>query len=488
MLARLSIPILRGKEAELMATLAPLKTFKGGHYFGLFEGTPRGKRLQAAPLPKRVIIPLRQGFSAEVAPTVKEGDHVKTGQIIGRAEPKPKKPSTPVHASISGRVIKIEKHPHPLGGETLCVIIESDGKDEWEKLDRLLYYEKLSPEELGKILYEAGVTSGGQAGFPTSYHSAYATPDKIRYLIIHAVETEPFCEATDQLLYEEFDKFVGGIKILRQALGNVQVHIGLAYNKPRIYEELIKRFERSDWCTIHRLRPKYPQGDDAVLIRTLLGLLLPQRGYATDAGCVVQDVQQCIAAYEAVVEGKPFVERVVSVAGSAIKEPGNYRVRVGTPIGDLLENNLKGNGRIVMGSIMRGQAQGDLDVPITREIPTAIALREAERELFPIARLGWDCDSFTKVYFSLPWVKKRATTSLHGSPRPCVKCGYCVDVCPQNLVPALLGEYSANGLLSEAQDIDLFACIECGLCAYVCPSKIPLLEQIREGKRKILET
>ena len=471
-----------------MAVLGSLKTFKGGHYFGLFEGTPRGKRLQTAPLPKRVIIPLRQGFSAEVAPTVTEGDRVRTGQVIGRAEPNSPKPSTPVHASISGKVTKIEKRPHPLGGEALCVIIESDGQDEWVKLDRPAHYEKLPPEELGKILYEAGVTAGGQAGFPTIYHSAFATPDKIRYLIINAIETEPFCEATDQLMYEEFDKFVNGIKILRQALGNVHVHIGLGYNKPRIYEELIERFEYHDWCTIHQLRPKYPQGDDAVLIRTLLGLLLPQRGYATDVGCVVQDVQQCVAAYEAVVEGKPFVERVVSVAGSAIKEPGNYRVRVGTPVGNLLENNLKSNGRIVLGSVLRGQAQGDLDAPITRETPAVIALKEAERELFPVAGPGCDRDSVTGAYLSLPWVRyKRATTSLNGNPRPCVKCGYCVDVCPQNLVPALLGEYSANGLLSEAQSIDLFACIECGLCAYVCPSKIPLLEQIREGKRKILQ-
>jgi len=470
-----------------MALVGSLKTFKGGHYFGLFEGTPRGQRLQPARLPQRVIVPLRQGFSAEVAPLVKEGDRVKTGQVIGRNEPTPHKPSTLVHASISGRVLKIEKRPHPLGGETLCVIIEAEGTDEWQLLDRPAHYEKLSPEELGKLLYEAGVTSGGQSGFPTAYHSAPVTPEKTRSLIINAVETEPFCEATDQLLYEEFDKFTNGIKILRQALGDVQVHIGLGYNKPRIYEELIKRLEHCNWCTIHRLRPKYPQGDDAVLIRTLLGLLLPQRGYATDVGCVVQDVQQCVAAYEAVVEGKPFIERVVSVGGSAVKEPGNFRVRLGTPIGNLLENNLKGNGRVVLGSVMRGQAQGDLEAPIAKDTPAVIALKEAERELFPIAGLGFDRDSFTGAYLSLPWVRyKRATTSLHGNPRPCVKCGYCIDVCPQNLVPALLGEYAANGLLSEAQNIDLFACIECGLCAYVCPSKIPLLEQIREGKRKIL--
>lgn len=469
-----------------MAVLGALKTFKGGHYFGLFEGTPRGKKLKSLPLPSRVIIPLRQGFSAEVAPIVKAGDRVETGQIIGRNDPDPQKPSTPVHASISGTIAKIEKRPHPMGGETLCVIIESDGKDDWQLLERPANYERLGPEELGKILYEGGVTAGGQAGFPTIYHSSPATPDKIRHLLINAVETEPFCEATDQLMYEELDKFVNGIKILRQALGNAQVHIGIGYNKPRIYEELITRFEHHNWCTIHRLRPKYPQGDDAILVRTLLGLLIPKGGYATDIQCIVQDVQHCVAAYEAVVEGRPFVERVVSVAGSALKEPANYRVRVGTPIGNLLDD--KQHGRIVLGSVMRGTAQSDVEMPIIKETPAVIALKEAERELFPIADPGFDRDSFTGVYLGLPWLKtKRATTSLNGSRRPCVRCGYCVDACPQNLVPALLSEYSVNGLLSDAQNLELFACIECGLCAYVCPSKIPLLEQIREGKRKSLE-
>ncbi|MCS6903679.1 MAG: RnfABCDGE type electron transport complex subunit C [Candidatus Bipolaricaulota bacterium] len=474
-----------------MAVLGSLKTFTGGHYFGLFEGTPRGKRLSQAPLPKRATIFLRQGFSAEVAPLVQVGERVKTGQIIGKNDPNPQKPSTPVHATISGRVTKLEKQPHPLDGRpTLAVTIESDGQDEWQLLDRpTLNYERLSSEELGKMLYDAGVTSGGQAGFPTAFATAYGTPERMRYLIINAIETEPYVEATDQLLYEEFDKFVNGIKILRQALGNVQVHIGLGYNKPRIYEELITRLEYYDWCTIHQLLPKYPQGDDAVLVRTLLDLLVPQGGYATDIQCVVQDVQQCVAAYEAVIEGKPFVERVISVAGSAVKEPKNLRVRIGTPISNLLDNNLSvPRARIILGSVLRGRDQQSLEVPVLQETPAVIALKEAQAELMPVAGPGFDRDSFTGAYVSLPWLKiKRATTSLNGNERACVRCGYCLDVCPQNLFPAMLGEYCANDLVSNAVEIDLMACIECGLCAYVCPSKIPLLEQIRKGKRQALE-
>ena len=518
-----------------MAVLGTLQTFKGGHYFGQFEGTPRG-RIQSMPLPQRVIIFLKQGFGEAVAPLVKEGDKVLAGQIIGRDD---EKISTPIHASISGVVRKIEDRPHPLGGFSKAIIIESDGKDQWQLLERAsINFERMSPDEVGLILYQAGVTDGGKCGFPTSFKSSPANPARIKFLLINAVETEPYLEADNQLLYEEFEKFVTGIRILRSALGNVAVHIGIGYNRPRLIEELEVRFEYHDWLHIHPLRPKYPQGDDEILIRTLLGLSVPSGGYAVDIGAVVCEVQHTIAAYEAVIEGKPFIERVISIGGSAVAEPVNLKVRVGTPIGEIFKKiKVSEPARIILGGVMRGLAQNDhtklaelekqltelearlkaapeeekmtlapqlnklrtqrrelserikwaTEAPITRNTPAVIALSEAQKELMPIAGLGFDKDSFTKAFVPLPWVTKRASTSLNGLPRPCVKCGYCTDVCPSNLVPIMIAEFSMQDMLLEAQELDIFACIECGLCTYVCPSKIPVMTQILEGKRKIRE-
>ncbi len=464
-----------------MAVLSTLKTFQGGHYFGQFEGNSKGKRIQAKPAPKRVIIPLKQGFGEEAAVIVKEGDRVKTGQIIGRADAKI---STPVHASITGKIIKIEKRPHLFGGQSTVVIIENDGPEEWQLLDRAtINFEKMTPDQVGKVLYEAGVTSAGRAGFPTAYKSSPATPDKIRNLIINAVETEPYFEGENQLLYEEFDKFVNGIKILRQALGNIQVHCGLAYNKARVYEELVVRMEFYDWFYLHELRDKYPQGDDEVLVRTLLDQLVPSGGNATEIGCVVVDVQHVIAAYEAVVEGKPFVERVVSVAGSAMQEIGNFKIRLGTPIGDLATS--EGPSRVILGSVMRGMAQTDLDAPVMKNTPAVIALKEATKEFLPMAGPGFNKDSFTNSFVKMPFIKKKATTSLNGNERPCVSCGYCVDVCPQSLMPIWIAEAAMRQMSERTEELDILACTECGLCSYVCPSKIPLLEQIRQGKKAL---
>jgi electron transport complex protein RnfC len=469
-----------------MAIVGTLKTFKGGHYFGGFEGTPRG-RIVSAPLPTRVLVPLRQGFGTEVAPVITEGESVKAGQIIGRSD---ELISTPMHSPLSGRVAAIEEAPHPLDQKiTSWVIIDSDGRDEWAYVKRPAgNFERWGTDELGRILYEAGVPALGKAGFPTAYRSSEADPSKLRYLVINAVETEPYLQGDLALLYEEFDQFVAGVKVLKSALGNVEVHIGIGYDQPRIFEELENRMEYHDWLYLHPVLPKYPQGEDEVLIKTLLDLEVPAGKHATILGTVVCSVQQVIAAYGAVFEGRPFIERVISVGGSAVERPANVRVRLGTAVGELLrEFGHQSPSRILLGGPMRGAAVRNPDTPVLRDTRALVALREPKRRLFGGAGLGFGYDSYTRIIPPLLGGPRRATTGLHGTPRPCVHCGYCVDVCPQNLFPIAIAEACRHDQLQRAERLDMFACIECGLCSYVCPSKISVMEEIQQGKRLIRE-
>jgi electron transport complex protein RnfC len=429
----------------------------------------------------------RQGFGQEALPLVKVGERVRAGQIIARAD---NVINTPVPASISGTVMLIEDCPHPLGGlPTQRIVIESDGRDEWQLLKRPAgNFEKWGRDEVGRLLYEAGVTALGKAGFPTAYHTSLAEPSAINYLLINAVETEPYVEGDAQLLAEEFEKALTGIKVLRSAFGNAEVHVGLGHNQPRLIEALESRMEYYDWFHIHPLLPKYPQGEDEVLIKTLLNREVPSGRLAPQIGIVVSDVQQCIAAYEAVLESRPFIERIVSVGGSAIERPANLRVRVGTPCGELLAGrSLRSPARIILGGPLRGASLSDIDQPVLRDTRALIALAEPRRRLFAAAGPGFGYDSYTRILPPLGTKAKRATTGLNGPVRPCIRCGYCLDICPQNLVPISLAESAERGLLREAGKLDIFACIDCGLCSYVCPSKLPLLEQIDKGKEALRE-
>jgi electron transport complex protein RnfC len=468
-----------------MAIIGTLKTFKGGHYFKKFEGTPSGSIVDA-PLPKSVIIPLRQGFGDEAELLVSVGDSVKTGQIIARSD---EKVSTPMLSSITGRVTSIREEKHPIDGKpTLAVTIEGNGADEWQKLKLLPgNFERWGSAELGRVLYEAGVTALGKSGLPTTLRSSNVEPDKIKYLLINAVETEPYLEASKTLLYEEFEKFVSGIKVLKAVLGNIEVHVGIGYDQPQILEEIANRLEYHDWLVLHPLLPKYPQGEDEVLIKSLLNLEVPSGQLSTAIGVVVVSTPQVIAAYDAAIEGKPLVEAVISIGGSALDKPVNARVRIGTPAGELLRQfGHQSQSGIILGGPMRGTSVEET-TPILRDSTALLALKRPKKRLLGGLTPGFGLDSYTRIIPPVLGGLRKATTGLNGPERPCIHCGYCVDVCPQNLFPIWIAEAADRGQMERAQELDIFACIDCGLCSYVCPSKIPVLEQIQRGKHELRE-
>jgi electron transport complex protein RnfC len=224
------------------------------------------------------------------------------------------------------------------------------------------------------------------------------------------------------------------------------------------------------------------------LIKTILNQEVPAGRPPTDLGVIVCDVQTVIAAYEAVVEARPMVDRVISIGGSAMARPANVRVRLGTSVGELLEEfGNKGPSRVIVGGPLRGSSVTDVDAPITREIRALVALEEP-RSPSVTTRWGFLPRADSHVRLLPPFGReKRATTALVGGTRPCIRCGDCVDVCPQNLFPIELAEAGERGDLERAEELAIFACIECGLCSYICPSKIDLLEGIRKAKRWIRE-
>ena len=469
-----------------MAIVGTLKTFKGGHFFKEFEGTPQGPILDAV-LPTRVRLPLRQGFGAEVAPVVAVGDTVLVGQIVGRSD---ERVSTPVLSPISGTVKAIEEFDHPLDGKvTTYIDIESDGKDDWKPLDLPEgNYERWSGEDLGTVLYEAGITGLGKSGFPSALNSSDVEPDKITYLLINAIETEPYLSGPKVLLHEEFEKFVTGIKVLKGALGNVEVHVGLSFDQPHILEELENRLEYHDWLFLHPLLPKYPQGEDEVLIKSLIDVEVPVGESAGSVGVVVAGIDQVIAAYEAAMEAKPFVERVVTIGGSAMGSPSIARVRIGTYVQDILDEfNVARPSHAILGGPMRGHEVDEAETPILRDSIALLALKGPTKKLLGGMTPGFGFDSYTRIIPPLFGGLRKAATSLNGPEKPCIRCGYCVDVCPQNLHSIWLAEAADRGDSKELKKLDAFACIDCGLCSYVCPSKIPVMEKIQAGKRQIRE-
>ncbi|MBN2347421.1 MAG: electron transport complex subunit RsxC [Bacteroidales bacterium] len=430
-----------------------LKTFaKGGIH-------PPENKLSAhvtildLPVPKTVSIPLSQHLGVPAVPVVDKGDAVKAGQLIAKSEGFV---SSNIHSPVSGKVVKIDKVPDTSGYKKNAIVIEVEG-DEWiETVDRngdLINTFDYSREEILKKILEAGIVGMGGATFPSHVKLTIPRGKKANYLIINGVECEPYLTADHALMMQKGEEILVGTMILKKVLDVDKALIGIERNKPDAIEHLTRLSEKYPGIEVYPLQEKYPQGGEKQLIKALINREVPSGGLPIDVGTVVHNVGTAFAVYEAVQKNKPLIERVLTVTGKSISKPSNFRVKIGTPISDVIEaagGLPEDTGKIISGGPMMGKAINDLSVPVTKGSSGILILPEPEAK------------------------RKKID--------PCIRCSRCINVCPMGLEPYLLMSLSQKNLFERLENEKVMDCIECGSCSYTCPSNRPLLDYIRLGK------
>ncbi len=405
------------------------------------------KEIEEAPLPDEVAIPMRQHVGAPCDPLVEEGDEVKVGQKIGDSESL----SAPVHATVSGTVVNIESRMTPDGNESKCVIIESDGEDEWVEMEGL-DPEEASREEIVEKVKECGVAGHGGAAFPTHVKLSPPEDKDIDTVLINGAECEPYITADHRLMLENGEEILEGARIINKLVDADQIIVGIEDNKPDAVEKM--RELSGDDIDVISLDTKYPQGDEYHLIKAVLDREIPEGGLPFDVGVAIQNVGTAKAIRDAVYDGKPLVERVVTVTGS-VQEPKNLIARLGTSFFSLIDECGGPEGemrKLISGGPMMGMSLSE-DVPVVK---------------------GSNC----VLVFNEQMVEREEE-------RECIRCSNCVEACPMNLKPFKFWELVRKEEYDMCSEYDIMSCDNCGCCAYVCPAKIPLVDYIQEGKDAI---
>lgn len=411
--------------------------------------------IEVAPLPQRVIISLSQNTGAPCKALVEKGNKVVTGQKIGDSE---EFFSAPVHATISGKVTDIITIIDPGTGQyKQALLLTSDGKDDWVELDVSANPDKLSVKEILEKIRESGIVGLGGAVFPS--HAKLSPPEgtRIDTLILNGCECEPYITTDHRAMLEYGDKILSGLNIIRKVVSPDKIYIAIEDNKRDAIEHLeglIASMDDNNGFKIVPLETRYPAGAEKTLIETILGRQVPINGLPFDVGVVVHNVSTVKAIHDAVVDGKPFIERVVTVTG-AVKKPKNLLVRLGTPLNSLIDycGGIEGEaGEIIIGGPMTGISQPDPGAPVTK---------------------GTNC-----------LLVKESRPVKEGN---CIRCGSCLEVCPMRLEPSTLARYARAGRYDDCRRYYIDDCFNCGCCTYVCPSNIPILQYIEIAKAELCQ-
>src|SRR5512139_1451114 len=429
-------------------------TFQGGvHPAGNKELTSHKPTVTAAS-PKRVVIPLSQHIGAPTKPLVVIGQEVKKGEKIGETTGFV---SAPVHASISGKVVAIGSFPHTLGADMPSVVIESVGKDEWVAgLKENPDYSLLSPDELKKIVQDAGIVGMGGATFPTHVKLSPPKEKPIDVVILNGAECEPYLTSDHRLMLEKSKEIVEGLRILMRILNVKKGYVGIENNKPDAVEAMQKAVAGAADIEVWPVKVKYPQGAEKMLIKAIANRTVPAGGLPMDCGVVVQNVGTAAAIYDAVRYGRPLIERYVTVTGRGVKEPKNFLARIGTPFSQLIEEAgglTEDAAKVIAGGPMMGMSQYNLDVPVIKGTSGILVLPQAE-----------------------------VSTKPYG---PCIRCARCIDACPMMLQPSLIGLFVEKGHYEDAKDYNVMDCFECGSCTFVCPANRPMVQWVKRAKREL---
>lgn len=430
-----------------------LLTFKGGlhPYDGkeLSKDQPIKEYLPQGDL----VFPLSQHIGAPAQPIVKKGDRVLVGQKIAEAGGFV---SANIHSSVSGTVKSVGPHLTAAGSMVNSIVVTNDGEYETVEFQTKTLAE-MSKEEILEAVKEAGIVGLGGAGFPTHVKLAPKDPNAIDHIIINAAECEPYITADYRCMLEQPEKLIEGLKIMVSMFPNAKGVIGIEDNKPEAIKKLKAMTEGEAKISVAALQTKYPQGAERSLIYAVTGREINSSMLPADAGCIVDNVATAMAIYDAVVCGKPLYERVVTVTGDAIANPGNFLVKCGTNAAELVEaaGGFKTQPeKVISGGPMMGMAMFSLDVPCTKTFSSLL--------------------TFTKDEVAA------------NEPSACIRCGRCVAACPAKLLPAKLSVLADHGNFEEFERLNGAECVECGCCSYACPAKRNLTQSMKVGRKEVL--
>lgn len=430
-----------------------LKTFRIGGVHPPENKLSASEKIKVLPVPEQVIIPLGQHIGAPATPVVQKGDSVKAGQLIAQTAGFV---SANIHSSVSGTVVTIDNVIDAAGLSKPAITIKVEG-DEWvpeiDRTDKIEHNISLTKEEIVKAIAAAGIVGMGGATFPTQVKLTPPPGNKAEFLIINGVECEPYLTADHRIMLEKAEEIIVGVQLLMKAIDVKQAIIGIENNKKDAITRLQQIAAKVLGIEICPLKVKYPQGGEKQLIQATVGRAVPSGALPIAVGAVVQNVGTALAVYEAVMKHKPLIERVVTVTGKSVKNPGNYLCRLGTPISKLIEaaGGIPDNtAKVIGGGPMMGRTMVNVDSPIMKGTSGVLLINDQEAARKPV--------------------------------RNCIRCSKCVSVCPMGLEPYLLAKLATFNLLERLEEEKVMDCIECGSCSFTCPSARPLLDYIRLGK------